>query len=73
MAVTVRAQPELSVSAPAMLFQGRFSDDIGSEYDIASDGKNFVMIRPPESAPSPQVFVVLNYFSELKRLAPGGM
>ncbi len=70
MAVTVRTRPVLSVSAPAVLFRGTFSDDIGSEYDIASDGKRFVMIRPPESVPSPQVFVILNYFSELKHLIP---
>jgi Tol biopolymer transport system component len=73
MAVAVHTQPELMVDTPVVLFQGTFSDDIGSEYDIASDGKHFVMVRPPESAPSPQVLVILNYFSELKRLAPSGM
>ncbi len=67
MAVSVHVQPELSVGTPRVLFQGTFSDDIGSEYDIATDGKRFVMIRPPESAPPPQVLVILNFFSELKR------
>ncbi len=72
MAVTVRTPAALSVSAPVVLFQGTFSDDIGCEYDVASDGKEFVMIRPPESTPSPRVLVILNYFSELKRLMPAG-
>ncbi len=70
MAVAVRTRPELSASAPAVLFQGTFSDDIGSEYDLAADGKRFVIIRPPESAPSSGILVVLNYFSELKHLSP---
>ncbi len=68
MAVTVGSGSELSVGTPASLFQGTFSDDVGSEYDVGLDGKRFVMIRPSESLPSPQVLVVLNYFSELKRL-----
>ncbi len=72
MEVSVRAQPELSVSKPTTLFQGTFTDDIGTEYDVAPDGKRFVMIHPPESAPPPDVLVVLNFFSELKRLAPVG-
>ncbi|MDD5544670.1 MAG: protein kinase [Acidobacteriia bacterium] len=72
MEVSVRTQPQLSVSKPIALFQGTLLDDIGTEYDVAPDGKRFVIIRPPESRPGPELLVVLNYFSELKRLAPGG-
>jgi hypothetical protein len=41
-------------------------------YDVSRDGR-FLMVRGPEGPPSPpvtQMVLVLNWFEELKRLAP---
>jgi hypothetical protein len=42
-------------------------------YDVTPDGERFLMLRvgdPPP--PATHYNVVLNWFSELERLAPGG-
>ena len=54
-----------------MLFEGR---DYSTSYDVSSDGKRFLMIKPPARTPGPtdQVTVVLNWFEELRRRAPVG-
>ena len=38
-------------------------------YDVAPDGQRFVMIRREEDEDS-QLHIVLNWFQELRRLAP---
>ena len=50
------------------------SEDIPEyvNYDISSEGKQFLMIRrDPDSAPN-RLNVILNWFEELRRLAPTG-
>ena len=52
-----------------MLFHGNY----GNSYDVAPDGKRFLMIKPPAAAaqsPTDQVTVVLNWFEELRRRVP---
>jgi hypothetical protein len=39
-------------------------------YDVTRDGQRFVMVKDESSAG--RLRVVLNWFSELTRLAPGG-
>ena len=62
-------------SAPRMLFEGRFYTSINwRNYDVSPDGRRFLMIKEQAensdaSGPS-QFTVVLNWFDELKRLAP---
>jgi hypothetical protein len=53
-----------------MLFQGNYA----GSYDVAPDGKRFLMIKPPAGAQAPtdQVTVVLNWFEELRRRVPAG-
>jgi Tol biopolymer transport system component len=77
MAVAVRPDGSI-VSAPHMLFDS--SDYIASDaygasagaYAVSPDGKRFLMIRrDPDSAPH-QLNVILNWFYELRRLAPTG-
>ena len=41
----------------------------GIGYDVAPDGKRFVMLQFPEHTSS-QINVVFNWFEELKRLVP---
>jgi len=63
----------LVVGAAKPLFQGPYYGlTAGRSYDIAPDGKRFVMIKeatPTSSAPV-QLVVVQNWFEELKRQVP---
>ena len=73
MSVGVSAGVELDPEAPVMLFEERFELDPFAQdsrnYDVTSDGQRFVMIRREENEES-QLHIVLNWFQELRRLAP---
>ncbi len=76
MAVDVSAGAD-SAGKPTLLFEGRYDLKDGpgaSNYDVTPDGQGFVMIRTPESSEeisgTTQVTLVLNWFEELKQLAP---
>ena len=43
----------------------------GANYDVTPDGRRFVMVSAPQLGPM-QVNVVLNWFDELRAIAPGG-
>ena len=71
MVVDVTTSPDLTLSQPRVLFEQRYA--FGSaqtipNYDVSPDGQRFVMVKD-ESA-SGRLNVVLNWFEELKRLAP---
>jgi Tol biopolymer transport system component len=68
MAVDVQTSPEFRAGTPKILFEGTF----GNSYDVTSDGKRFLMIKPPAIAQrsADQVTVVLNWFDELRRRVP---
>jgi len=70
MAVDVQTSPAFRAGTPKVLFQGNY----GSSYDVAADGKRFLMIKPPGAAQAStdQVTVVLNWFEELRRRVPVG-
>ncbi len=75
MVVRVSTEPELTPSKPEVLFEGRFADDpFGGDarnYDIAPDGKRFVMVpADAEEEPLDELRFVVNWFEELKRLVP---
>jgi serine/threonine-protein kinase len=76
MAVSVTTEPELRLSEPRLLFEGPYASctDGGAHgYDISPDGSRFLMVsynKDPES--TDELIVVLNWFEELKRLAPTG-
>ena len=40
-----------------------------ANYDVSSDGR-FLMVEPEENEGPTQLYVVLNWFEELKRLVP---
>ena len=73
MAVAVAAQPSFSAARPAELFVRKgFSAPPGWEsaaYDVAPDGRSFLMIKPSEYRGPRQLSVVLNWFGELKQRA----
>ena len=72
MSVSVEAGLELTLTAPKVLFEGVFAEgQVGiPNYDVTSDGQEFVMVVQDDLAAVPQINVVLNWDEELKRLVP---
>jgi hypothetical protein len=77
MRVGVARGPTWEPTAPTRLFEGRYGAIVnqnGRTYDIAPDGKRFLMIKPIESADRTaeptSLVVVQNWQEELKRLVP---
>lgn len=73
MAVEVETADEFAPGTPQALFDDCYLEHIayGRTYDITPDGQRFVMLK--EMNPPPRrIVVVLNWFEELKRLAPTG-
>jgi serine/threonine-protein kinase len=67
LAGSVQVKPVFSTGSTRVLFEGPYDRIDGArDYDVAPDGKRFVMVRR-DSAESPQQFyVVSNWFEELK-------
>jgi serine/threonine-protein kinase len=51
-------------------YKGGGPDMSGRTYDVSLDGRRFLMLKPTASDRIGSVVVVLNWFDELKRLAP---
>jgi hypothetical protein len=76
MAVPVTLDPTFTSGRPRTLF--RFAgiyrmSGTATAYDIFPDGKRFIMVSEPQEATATrrqQINVVLNWFEELRRLAP---
>ncbi|HXV90658.1 MAG TPA: protein kinase, partial [Gemmatimonadales bacterium] len=67
MQASVRTEPAFALSETHRLFTGPFINGmIYPNYDVARDGRSFVMIRP-DQASSQTVMVVLNWFANLGR------
>ena len=75
-AVQVQTEPELMVGRPQHLFEGQYIFGGAGQfasYDVTPDGQRFVMIKGGATGEARQeIIVVLNWFEELKRLAPTG-
>ena len=69
-AVGVQTKPDFVAATPRLLFEGAYEVVEGARnYDVAPDGKRFVMVRT-DSTDAPQSFyVVSNWFNELKARA----
>jgi len=73
MAVEIRTSPTFTVSAPRMLFEGRYvpSPNAVASYDVSADGQRSLRVQPMHpDPPTDQIQVGLNWFEELKRLVP---
>ncbi len=70
MSVAVETEPVFVAKDPQRLFEGRFT----RSFDVTSDGQRFVMTQSVEDSGAlvTELRVVLNWFEELKRLAPTG-
>ena len=73
-AVPVRTTPELSIGEPEAFFEARrYTRNMSQEYCVTADGRRFLMATIPEASKPREVQIVLNWFTELERLAgPGG-
>ena len=61
---------ELAFGKPHTLFEAQYESHwIGTNYDLAPDGRFLMIKTPPELAPR-QIHVVLDWFEELERLVP---
>jgi serine/threonine protein kinase/Tol biopolymer transport system component len=73
MVVPIETQPSFQAGTPKNLF-GEVYDlrsNTGETYEVDPRGGRFLLIRPPkEEVSSAQVKVVLNWFSELRRVVP---
>ncbi|MBI3048436.1 MAG: PD40 domain-containing protein [Acidobacteria bacterium] len=73
MVVDVAAGAEPGLSRPRMLFEQRYAYGTTittPNYDVRPDAQGFVMVREP--AQTARLNVVMNWFTELARLAPAG-
>lgn len=73
MVVEVSPGAEPGLSRPRILFEQAFAYGTTittPNYDVRPDGQSFLMVREP--AQTARLNVVVNWFSELARLAPGG-
>ena len=66
MAVDVQTAPAFRALKPKNLFEGRY---VNLYFDVSPDGQRFLMVKPAEARPTELHFVV-NWFEELRRLAP---
>jgi len=73
MAVEIDTRSSFAAGKPKSLFQGLYQPTpiLDANYDVSPDSRRFLMIKPggEEQAPT-QVNLVLNWFEDLKRLAP---
>ncbi len=77
MAVDVTTEPSFSIGKPHELFERHYlanTDGLSRpNYDVSSDGRRFLMVKPVEEQRGPtRINVVLNWTEELKRLVAIG-
>jgi serine/threonine-protein kinase len=71
MAVDVTTSPDVKLSPPHLLFEGRYAFGSGitiANYDVTRDGQRFIMVK--DEAGAARLNVVLNWFDDLARVAP---
>jgi hypothetical protein len=72
--VDVQGGTDFSASKPQLLFEqsGYMLSDPLRCWDVSPDGRRFLMVKLEERKPQPvtELLLVLNWFDELKRLAP---
>ena len=63
----------MTLATPRVLFEQRYSYSSTialTNYDVSADGQRFLMVKSESGVA--HLNVVLNWFSELSRLAPAG-
>lgn len=69
LAVDVITHAGFEHGKPRVLFEGSYSFDVidSQNYDVATDGQRFLMIREPTQSATTPLNVVLNWFEDLER------
>ena len=73
MVVNIESQPTFNAGTPHLLFEKQYEKGVAGlrpNFDVASDGDRFVMVKASEQAAQIYLTVVLNWFEELNRLVP---
>ena len=71
MVVELTTTPDVKLSTPRLLFEQRYAYGVGitmANYDVTRDGQHFIMVK--DEAGGGRLNVILNWFTELNRLAP---
>ncbi|MEO8030314.1 MAG: protein kinase [Gemmatimonadota bacterium] len=70
LAAGITTSPALAVNSRDTLFEGPYLTDLyHPNYDVAPDGRSFIMVRPVEA--TRQLVVVVNWLEELRRRTAG--
>ena len=68
MVVGIGTAPVLSAGKPKPLFEGNyFPLDRGTTYDVAPDGKSFVVVSLGDAGQRPMINMVVNWLEEVRR------
>jgi len=73
MAVDIELGKMLKAGRPRMLFEGPYQPTLlGRMYDVANDGRRFLMMHPEEvkEAPITHIVLIQNWFEELAQRVP---
>jgi Tol biopolymer transport system component len=72
MAVEIGAGSGFEAGNPRLLFEVDTLNTTGlglPDYDVSSDGERFVMIAPVSTTPETEIYVTMNWFAEVNRVA----
>jgi serine/threonine-protein kinase len=70
MVVAVSFEPEFKAETPRIMFEGPYVDVGGVSFDVAPDGRRFLLLEPGEQEGRvTHLNVVLNWFEEVKQKA----
>jgi hypothetical protein len=72
MSVDIVTTPAFAAGRPKLLFELQYVNNSGrANYDVSPDNERFLMVEAVgQQTPSTQLNIVLEWFEELKRLAP---
>jgi serine/threonine-protein kinase len=69
--VAFASDPELALGTPEVLFQGPYVNVDGYSWDMAPDGRRFLVLENPEMGrPLAELTVLTGFFDELRRRLP---
>jgi eukaryotic-like serine/threonine-protein kinase len=72
MAVAFSTKPTFTADPPRVLFEGKYAQSSRREanYDVTPDAQRFLMITSEAKKASTELYLVVNWFEELKRRVP---
>jgi serine/threonine-protein kinase len=71
-AIPMELAPRLRSGKPEILFEGRYFNEVGNQWDVMPDGNRFLMLKRAgrSEATGDQIVMVQQWYEELKRLVP---